>query len=160
MTIPPPPKQIVLSLVVKHLHLKVPQWVGLVVLAIALPTGAWMALGDSRGGPLVGPLPLPVPQVPLQGWTTSATMDVATLVLAATVPDKPGPNQKRAGTCDPGRSEVAIGGGCWVKTDHPRPCPEGKQWEYQGRCWLPVAEAKPVPTTGDPRPAPVAGPDD
>jgi hypothetical protein len=79
--------------------------------------------------------------VPLQKWTTA---DAGTLVLGA-IPS-PGPNQKRK--CDPDRAEQEINGGCWVETTTPPPCPRGKQWEHEGRCWLPVAEAKPVPTSG------------
>lgn len=71
---------------------------------------------------------------------------------------KPGPNQRRAGDCDPDRAQVEINGGCWVKTETKPPCPEGKQWEHEGRCWLPVAPAAPVPTTGGAFPVTVADP--
>lgn len=67
-------------------------------------------------------------------------------VLAGIPP--PGPNQRRAGDCDADRAQVEINGGCWVETKTKPPCPDGKQWEHEGRCWLPVAPAARVPTTG------------
>jgi hypothetical protein len=155
---PPPPRQLALSLAVDRFRLKVPQWVGLVVLALALPTGAWMALGDSRGSPPVGPVPLPVPQVPLLS-STPAALPMLAVALPGKLPP-PGPNQLRAGKCDKRAAQVEINGGCWVKTETPPPCPEGIQWEHETRCWLPAALAKPAPTTGEPSTAPVAGPVD
>lgn len=104
-----------------------------------------------------GPVPLPVPQVPLQETTPAGSLPVLAAALPGSLPS-PGPNQKRAGKCDQERSQVELAGGCWVKTDHPLPCPRGKQWEHEGRCWLPVAEAKPVPTSGEGRPLGVADP--
>jgi hypothetical protein len=107
------------------------------------------------------PAPLPAPPpldgaLPLQQWTTGGNLGVIASALPGAIP-RPGPNQKRSGQCDPGRSEVEIRGGCWVKTEHPLPCPDGKQWEHDGRCYLPVAHAKPVPTTGEIHPGNVAG---
>lgn len=104
--------------------------------------------------PKRGPAPLPVPQLSetteVHGWDPLAE-------LLNTIP-RPGPNQKRAGKCNPKASQVEINGGCWVKTDHPRPCPEGIQWEHDdGRCYLPVAEAKPVPQSGEPQVVNIAG---
>lgn len=154
---PPPPRQLVLSLLIERLHLKVPQWVGIVILAVALPTGIWAGLGDSRGLPPLAPVPAPVPHVPLLS-STPAALPVLTMVLPGTLPP-PGPNQLRAGKCNARGAEVELNGGCWLKTETPPPCPEGIQWEHEGRCWRPVALAKPVPTTGEPRPAPVAAPE-
>jgi hypothetical protein len=103
--------------------------------------------------PAVGPTPLPVPQLAetteIKGWSPM-------LELLRTIPP-PGPNQKK-GKCNPKASQVEINGGCWVKTDHPKPCPEGIQWEHDdGRCYLPVAEAKPVPQSGEPQVVNIAG---
>jgi hypothetical protein len=152
----PPAKQLVLSLLVKDLRVNVPQWVGLVVLAVALPTGVWMSLGDFRTPSPAGPIPAPVPQVPLLS-STPTPLAALSMALPGALPP-PGPNQIRAGKCDKRAAQVEISGGCWVKTETPPPCPEGIQWEHKGRCWLPVAEAKPVPTTGEPTPQPVAAP--
>lgn len=151
----PPPRQ-PLSLL---MHLKVPQWVGLVVLALLVPSGLWMGLGDSRSLPPSAPTPIPAPQVPLQESTPTGALPTLAAILPGKLPS-PGPNQKRSGTCDPERAQVELSGGCWVETKTRPPCPRGKQWEHDGRCWLPVADAKPVPTTGEPRPFPVAGPAD
>jgi hypothetical protein len=155
---PPPQRQLLLSLFIERLHLKVPQWVGLVILLVALPTGLWAGLGDSRSPPPLAPLPAPVPQVPLLA-STPAVLSVLAMVLPGTLPP-PGPNQLRAGKCDKRAAQVELSGGCWVQTTTPPPCPDGIQWLHEKRCWLPVAEAKPVPTTGEPRTATVAGPED
>jgi hypothetical protein len=153
---PPPPRQLVLSLAIERLRLVVPPWIGVVILAVALPTGLWAALGDSRGLPPIAPVPAPAPQVPLLS-SAPAALPVLAMATVGTLPP-PGPNQLRAGKCNPRGAEVEINGGCWLKTETPPPCPEGIQWEHDGRCWRPVAEAKPVPTTGEPRHAGVADP--
>jgi hypothetical protein len=101
------------------------------------------------------PTPPMEPAVPLQEWTTADAGAMAFRMVPGKIP-APGPNQLRA--CDPERSEVLINGGCWVKTDKKPPCPRGKQWEHEGACYLPVAEAKPVPQSGEPKPRGVAEP--
>lgn len=95
----------------------------------------------------VPPMPLEAP-VPLLE-STPASLDggaVLHMVLSSLPP--PGPNQLRAGQCDPEQAQVTLNGGCWVQTQTPPPCPRGKQWEHEGHCWLPVAPAKPLPTSG------------
>jgi hypothetical protein len=104
--------------------------------------------------PARGPSPLPVP--PLAETTEIAGWNPLAEVLNTIPP--PGPNQKRSGKCNPKAAQVEINGGCWVKTETPRPCPEGIQWEHDdGRCYLPVAEAKPVPQAAEPFRVNVAG---
>lgn len=93
-------------------------------------------------------------QVPELGWTTEGGPRPET--LQASIPEKPGPNQKRAGTCDPRAAQVEINGGCWVKTETAPPCPEGIQWEHEGRCWLPVAPAARLPSSGGSLPVSIA----
>jgi hypothetical protein len=154
----PPPRQLALSLVIERLRLTVPQWVGLVVLAVLVPSGAWMALGDSRGPPLTAPTPVPVPQVPVL-VSTPAALPMLAMVLPGVIPP-PGPNQLRAGKCDRRGAEVELNGGCWMQTTTAPPCPEGVQWEHNGKCWRPVGLAREVPTTGEPRTLPVASPAD
>lgn len=159
MPIPtPPPWQLVLSILVDRLRLRlhIPRGAFVAVLLVLVPSGAWVALGDSRGAPPVGPVPAPVPQVPLLS-STPAALPVLAMVLPGTLPP-PGPNQIRAGKCDKRAAEVELNGGCWIKTETPPPCPEGIQWEHAGRCWRPVAPAARAPTTGEPRTAPVADP--
>jgi hypothetical protein len=156
---PPPPRQLALSLFVKHLHLRVPQWVGLVALAVLVPSGAWMALGDSRSPSPVGPVPAPVPQAPLQAWTSGAMPIRALAVVAPGKLPPPLPSQKTVG-CDDDLGEKALEGGCWMPTDKEPPCPKWKLWEHEGRCWRPIPKSARAPTTGEPRTHSVAAPRD
>ncbi len=157
MPIPtPPPRQLALSLLIERLHLKVPQWAGLVALAVLLPSGAWMALGDSKGMPPTGPVPAPVPQVPLLSSAPAAFPVLARALPGALPP--PGPNQLRAGKCNKNGAEVELNGGCWLQTTTEPPCPRGIQWEHEGKCWRPVAPTARMPTTGEPSTQPVASP--
>lgn len=98
--------------------------------------------------------------VPLQEWTTDA--GVAFRGVAVALPGKlppPAENQRKAGQCDRDAAQVEVNGGCWVETTTPRPCPKGKQWEHEGRCWLPVFRAARTPQSSEPRrPGGVAGP--
>lgn len=57
----------------------------------------------------------------------------------------PAPNQLRAEHCDSDRAEEPIEGGCWVRTKTKPPCPAGKQWEYEGACYVPALDRKPRP---------------
>lgn len=126
------------------------------LLAVLLPTSAATLFKPPPASLPQGPMPLPVPSL---DWTTDGS-GAPPLIIRAVLGSlpSPGPNQKKAGQCRPERSEVAKNGGCWVKTTHPKPCPEGYQWEDDdGSCWLPVAYAKPVPTSGSLLIPPVAG---
>lgn len=133
------------------------RWLLVILFAILIPTvGASLAreffpnLAAQAGGTQLAPL-----SVPELGWTTE-NPGPGVFHVRSDIPDQPGPNQKRKGTCDPRYSEVEIKGGCWVKTDHPLPCPAGIQWEHEGRCWLPVAPAARVPTSGGSMPVNIA----
>lgn len=155
---PPEPKPALLSLSAKDLQLFLSSpGAVLVLLALAATPGLVGELMPRAQQEAQAPTPLPVPQVPLLDVSPASVRQVLGAALPGTLP-RPGPNQKRAGTCDPEQAHVEIAGGCWVETKTPPPCPRGKQWEHDGRCWLPVAEAKPVPTTGEPRPLGVADP--
>jgi hypothetical protein len=101
------------------------------------------------------PLPAPMPQVPLQAASVGAVPHAFSSVIQGGLPP-PGPNQKRAEECDLEHFEVHSGG-CWLATEKKPPCPRG-QWEHERRCWFPVAHAARVPTSGEPRPVPVADP--
>lgn len=126
---------------------------------LTLIVSAYPIAAHSPGATDAGPaLPSPLePAVPLQEATTDGGMPAVASIVLGRLP-KPGPNQKRTGQCDPERSQVEMSGGCWVKTEHPLPCPEGKQWEHEGRCWLPVAHAAQTPTSGDVYPVNLANP--
>ena len=131
------------------------RWLAVVVLAVLIPSGAETLLRPRMAPAARGPVPLPVP---IQEWTMEAAAWPVVEVLFGTIPP-PGPNQKHAGKCNPKASQVELNGGCWVKTDHPKPCPEGFQWENEedGKCYLPVAEAKPLPRAGEPAVVNIAG---
>lgn len=148
------------SVVREILHLSVTPRMGgwLAALLVAFAAGYPIA-AHSPGATDAGPvLPSPLePAVPLQEATTDGGMPAVASIVLGRLP-KPGPNQKRTGQCDPERSQVEMSGGCWVKTEHPLPCPEGKQWEHEGRCWLPVAHASQTPTSGEVYPVNLANP--
>lgn len=152
MSIPPPPKQLLLSLFVDKLHLKVPQWA--LVVAVLLPSGVWYALGDSRGTPLGAPVPMPVPQVPLQA-SAFAVFPPSVATLGA-LPD--GVEMQRKPPCDPD-AEEAIGGWCWIPLNVAKcPVEKGKAFEHEKKCYLRSFRAARAPTTGEPRPLGVADP--
>lgn len=153
---PPPPMLSKLEILKVVASPRMLRAVVLVLLAVLIPTSAERLL--SRPAPLPPPPPAPLP-VPSMDWTTDGA-SAAPFFLHAVLGSlpSPGPNQKRAGQCNPRAAQVEINGGCWVKTDTPPPCPEGYQWEHDGKCWLPVAYAKPTPTSGGgPFPVNVAG---
>jgi hypothetical protein len=148
----PPPASFRLWLRELKFTLSTPQAL-LVIMAVALFPNILDRLLQIQ----TGPLPMPAPQVPMLETTPAAALPALAAIIPGGLPT-PGPNQKRSGTCDPERAQIELSGGCWVATDTPPPCPRGKQWEHEGRCWLPVAEAKPVPTSGEPHRAGVADP--
>lgn len=125
------------------------RWLLVILFAVLIPTvGASLAReffpGLAARAPAVRPL-LPVPGL---GETTDGSSARVVRALGSKIPPEPGPNQKRAGTCNPKAAQVEINGGCWVQTQTPPPCPEGVQWEHEGHCWLPVAPAARSPTSG------------
>ncbi|QRK04157.1 hypothetical protein JQX13_28225 [Archangium violaceum] len=61
------------------------------------------------------------------------------------LPAKPFGNQAKA-PCKPKKGEVEINGGCWVELAKRPPCFDD-QAEYQGKCYLPVAERSPPEPT-------------
>lgn len=88
----------------------------------------------------------------------AATVSVPLLDLVQGNLPPPMPNQLRAGKCDPDRAEEPIEGGCWIRTKtrptcatgQPCACPTGKQWYYQGACYVPVMERASRPGVADP----------
>lgn len=157
----PPPYQPPLSAVVREiLHVSATPFFAraLVTIAALVVVGAPVALSTSGSTQPLPPPPSPLdPTVPLLEASIDAGVPGFASILLGRLP-KPGPNQKRAGECDPGRSQVELNGGCWVETTHPLPCPDGKQWEHEGRCYLPVGPTVRPPTTGDLPPLSIADP--
>ncbi len=97
--------------------------------------GGTVAVGDSA---LTAPeAPTPAPSV----WTT----------LSTEMPPKPFPGQRRPdahGRC-PGKAQVPINGGCWLKSPvAPKDCDEDS-FIYEGACYTPVL-ARPRPATSNP----------
>ncbi|WP_257462168.1 hypothetical protein [Archangium lipolyticum] len=78
-------------------------------------------------------------------WTTDVNVDPVP-VRSGEAP-RPRKNQKHA-PCDAGL-EREISGVCWIATEHAPPnCPP-QTVSYDGKCLLPVAKPRPVPTSVD-----------
>lgn len=98
--------------------------------------------------------PLEAPVRMDEGWTADAgALPVLKAVLSRIPP--PGEMQKKGG-CDPDLGEAELNGGCWMKTDVPTPCPRGKLWEHEGKCWRPIPKVVRAPTSGGGRAGGVA----
>jgi hypothetical protein len=149
-----PPRQPSLTLAIGSLRLSVPLPVVVALVVVLVPGAALWGTGASPKPP-EGPAPIG-PQVPLQAWASSIP---SARVLATSVLTKlpsPLPNQKTS-KCDDELGEEEIAGGCWMVTDKKPPCPPGKLWEHEGRCWRPIPYSARPPTTGEPRSGNVAG---
>ncbi len=154
------------SVVREILHLSVTPRMGgwLAALLVGISVG-YPLTAHSPGATDAGPvLPSPLePSVPLQEWTVDAGPVFASVSVLLNGLPAPGPNQiRRAEFCEmPARP---LGGGCWLPiADETPPCDPapGKQrklWPYEERCWFPVSQAKPTPTSGESRPAAFANP--
>ena len=92
----------------------------------------------------------PVAEVPerdstVEAWVTDVHVDPVP-VRSGEAP-RPVPNQKRA-PCTEGL-EREVSGMCWLATEHTPPkCPP-QTIPYDGKCLLPVATPRPVPTSVD-----------
>lgn len=120
------------------------------VLAVGVGIGG-ASISGRRPAPHTEPLDLPVRME--ERWSTDAggwPKGIARL-------PSPGETQKKR-NCDAELGETEVNGGCWMKTDVPPPCPPGKLWEHEGRCWRPIPQSARLPTTGAPRPGGVAEP--
>ncbi|WP_395819369.1 hypothetical protein [Archangium minus] len=73
------------------------------------------------------------------------TGDSSAADITYPLPAKPFGNQAKA-PCKPKKGEVEINGGCWVELAKRPPCYDD-QAEYQGKCYLPVAERRPPEPT-------------
>lgn len=165
-TPPPPQRAEPFTLVLKGLKVVVPP-AGIVAIAVLLTPGlAYMVIPGGTATTLEhGPIPAPVPQVPLQGWTTDVRMSLLPVVSGAlgwpsgpldgqitTASQCKWPNQMRRGAC-------------WIQVGNVKPpckSPNGDAplYEDAGACWAPVLRAARSPTTGDPGTLPVAAPAD
>jgi hypothetical protein len=86
---------------------------------------------------------------PLNATTLVQTEDLNSSGITYPLPAKPFGNQAKA-PCKPRKGEVEINGGCWVELAKRPPCYDD-QAEYQGKCYLPVAERpKPEPSAIQP----------
>ena len=86
---------------------------------------------------------------PLNATTLVQTEDPNSSNITYPLPAKPFGNQAKA-PCKPRKGEVEINGGCWVELAKRPPCYDD-QAEYQGKCYLPVAERpKPQPSAIQP----------
>ena len=74
--------------------------------------------------------------------------DPSPSVITYPLPARPFVDQAKA-PCKPRRGEVEINSGCWVALEKRPPCYDD-QAEYQGKCYMPVAERKPVPRSLQP----------
>jgi hypothetical protein len=111
----------------------------------------------------VRPEDFAVEPVPSLEWTTDASVFAPSMLASAyrgALPN-PGPNQKRSGECEED-VEVEINGGCWLATDKVPPCPAKKGgwvfYAHEGKCWVPVAKAARMPSSGTPHPVSIADP--
>lgn len=93
--------------------------------------------------------------VPVEAWPTDAGVLPAVRSVLAALPAVPG---QKVGGCDPDLGEAEIDGRCWMKTEVPQPCPKGKLYPHEGKCWRPIPRASRAPTSGSPRPGGVAEP--
>ncbi len=66
-----------------------------------------------------------------------------------TVPARPFKGQAKA-PCHPEGDEETINGGCWIRTKSSAPCP-ANTYEHSGRCYYPVGDTPPTPSTADER---------
>jgi len=86
---------------------------------------------------------------PLNAATLVQTEESNSSGITYPLPTKPFGNQAKA-PCKPRKGEVELNGGCWVALEKRPPCYDD-QAEYQGKCYLPVAERpKPQPSAIQP----------
>lgn len=156
MFMPKPPVREILRLAASPRMLR---FLLVVLFAILIPTtGANLA----REFLLPHPIAAVSVGVPALGWTVDGSR--YSPPLPAFIPGElpsPGPNQiKKPEECEPPAKFRR--GGCWIPiSDQEPPCdpPPGRQrrlWPDDDRCWLPVAHAQPVPTSGGSYPATIA----
>lgn len=128
-----------------------------VLFAILVPT-----TGANLAREFLLPQPAVLPGVPSLSWTVDGSRySPPTLAFLPGELPSPGPNQiKKPDACEPPAKFRR--GGCWlIVGDEKPPCdpPPGKPrrlWPDDDRCWLPVAEARPPPTSGGSFPATIA----
>jgi hypothetical protein len=107
---------------------------GAAVLVVALLPASWALVAEVRGRDST-----------VDAWVTDVHMDPVP-VRSGEAP-RPVPNQKRA-PCAAGL-EREVSGVCWIATEHTPPkCPP-QTIPYEGKCLLPVATPRPVPTSVD-----------
>lgn len=118
------------------------------ILALALVPGAMEWLRPARQPQLQAPA--------LPAWSPTDAGALLARMLPGKLPP-PGEGWKTNG-CDSDLGEQERNGACWMETKVPPPCPSGKLWEDEGRCWRPIPKTARAPTSGEPQRASVAGP--
>lgn len=116
--------------------------------------GALALLALQSGKP---PLPPPPPvdgALPLQQWAVDITPRVLSALVTGALP-RPDPRQRKP-PCDPDLEKEA-NGYCWIGLAVTPPCPKGKAWEYEGRCYAYALKVERTPSSGEPHPSNVAG---
>lgn len=130
------------------------EWnVGLVAVAL-LVGAASLSVATKRPRaepPVAEELSLPVP---VEHWPADAGATPVHGPLGL-LPEVPG---QKVGRCDPDLGEVELQGRCWMKTDVPPPCPKGKLYPHEGKCWRPIPKTARAPTSGGRSPGGVADP--
>lgn len=151
---PPPPESLFFQATRRMLW-----WLTIIVLVVLIPT---VGKDLAREFLLPHPAVTALDAVPDLSWTVDGSRYSPPVFafLPGTLPS-PGPNQiKVAEKCEPPAKFRR--GGCWVAiSDEKPPCdpPPGRPrrlWPDEDRCWFPVAEAKPPPTSGGSYPATIA----
>lgn len=118
------------------------RWLGLVLLAVIIPSGADRVLRPEPQR--IGPIPLPVPA---QEWTTAEAYDPLRWVILGSLPP-PDPRQRKP-PCRTTIGEEPIKGACWLRLDVRPPCPSGEAWEHDGKCYAYALRAEKSPQSGE-----------
>lgn len=147
---PPEPKPALLRFTAKEIALVLSS-PGFVLLALALAASPGLVS-------LLAPQRTPPPTAPnaaAQEFTTDAAPSRFANVFLGELPATDDPRQYRA----PCESEfyVELKGKCWIPLDI-KPCPKGRAWEHEGKCYVRALRAERTPTSGEPQRANIAGP--
>lgn len=137
------------------------EWLGVIGSRWAWATviGTIAFFGSLSYAPTSSPSPTPNPARPpaIQEYTAGTDfIHVIGSAAKAKLP-APYPNQKKP-PCEP-YLEEDFEGFCWTYLGVKPPCPEGKAWERDGKCYQRALKAARVPSSGDPQlPGGVANP--
>ena len=129
------------------------RWLGLILLAVLIPSGADRMLRPEP--PRIGPIPLPVPA---QEWTTEA---LGWNILPNVLGKLPAPDQRQKNVvCEKALGQFMIEGACWQRIPVDPPCPIEKgafEHDKDRKCYVRVLRAEGPPQSGDVYPVNMAG---